>query len=110
MRFLSPLPPERESQLENQVALFAAPQYASMQRGWPLGKAVSPLELLAVASRVPGVLKINKIYVADSTMMLSKDAQSPDAPTCSDLPVTLTGLQLPRVMALSVGIGEALSI
>lgn len=110
MRFLSPLPPDSSSQLENQVALFAAPQYASMQRGWPLGKAVSPLELLAVASRVPGVLKINKIYVADATTMLSKDAQLPDAPTCSDLPVTLTGLQLPRVMAMSVGIGEALSI
>jgi Baseplate J-like protein. len=110
MRFLSPLPPDHSNQLENQMVLFAAPQYASMQRGWPLGKAVSPLELLAVASSVPGVLKINKIYVADALMMLSQDAQSPDAPTCSDLPVTLSGLQLPRVMALNIAIGEALSI
>ncbi|MEP6708050.1 MAG: baseplate J/gp47 family protein, partial [Pyrinomonadaceae bacterium] len=67
IRFLSPLPPETSNQLDNQVALFSTPQYAGMQRGWPLGKAVSPLELLAVASRVPGVLKINKIYVADAT-------------------------------------------
>jgi hypothetical protein len=110
MRFLSPLPPETASQLDNQVALFSTPQYAGMQRGWPLGKAVSPLELLAVASRVPGVLKINKVLVADASMSLSKNAQSPDAPTCSDLPVTLTGLQLPRVMTLNVAIGEALSV
>lgn len=109
-RFLSPLPPENSNQLENQVSLFSTPQYAGMQRGWPLGKAVSPLELLAVASRVSGVLKINKIYVADATMALSQSAQSPDAPACSDLPVTLSGLQLPRVMALNVAIGTALSI
>ena len=109
-RFLSPLPPEASNQLENQVALFSTPEYATMQRGWPLGKAISPLELLAVASRVPGVLKINKIYVADATMGLSRNVETPDAPTCSDLPVTLTGLQLPRIMTLNVAIGEALSI
>jgi hypothetical protein len=110
MRFLSPLPPETSSQLDNQAALFATPQYAGGQRGWPLGRAVSPLELLAVASRVPGVLKINKVLVADASMAASKNAQSPDTPTCSDLPVTLTGLQLPRVMTLNVAIGEALSV
>ena len=43
-------------------------------------------------------------------MALSQSAQSPDAPTCSDLPVTLSGLQLPRVMTLNVAIGEALSV
>jgi hypothetical protein len=110
IRFLSPLPPESSSQLENQVALFSTPQYSGMQRGWPLGKAISPLELLAVASRVPGVLKINKIYVADASTALSKSAQSPDAPTCSDLPVVLSGLQLPRVVTLNVAIGEALNV
>lgn len=108
-RFLSPLPPETSNQLDNQVALFSTPQYASQQRGWPLGKAVSPLELLAVASRVPGVLKINKIYVADATTAATQGGQT-DTPTCSDLPVMLTGLQLPRVMTLNVAIGEALSI
>jgi hypothetical protein len=110
LRFLSPLPPESGTQLENQVALFSTPQYAGMQRGWPLGKAISPLELLAVASRAPGVLKINKIYVADASMALSQSAQSSDTPTCSDLPVTLSGLQLPRVVTLNVAIGEALSV
>ncbi|MDX6557644.1 MAG: hypothetical protein QOF72_693 [Blastocatellia bacterium] len=110
IRFLSPLPPETSNQLDNQVSLFSTPQYAGMQRGWPLGKAVSPLELLAVASRVSGVLKINKIYVADASTALSTSAQSPDAPTCSDLPVNLSGLQLPRVVTLNVAIGEALSV
>jgi hypothetical protein len=56
------------------------------------------------------VLKINKVLVADASMSLSKNAQSPDSPTCSDLPVTLTGLQLPRVMTLNVAIGQALSV
>jgi hypothetical protein len=110
MRFLSPLPADRNSLLEKQMPFFSAPQYAGMERGWPLGKGVSPLELLAVASRVPGVLKINKVYVADATTALSKDTESPDAPSCSDLPVTMTGLQLPRVMTLNVAIGEALSV
>jgi hypothetical protein len=110
LRFLSPLPAEGSNQLENQAALFSTPQYVDVQRGWPLGKAVSPLELLAVASRVAGVLKINKIYVADASTPLPQDAQSPDAPTCSDLPVTLTGLQLPRVVTLNVAVGEALSV
>ena len=109
IRFLSPLPPETRDQLDP-APLFSLPQYAAMQRGWPLGKAVSPLELLAVASRVPGVLKINKIYVADASMALANSLQSPDAPSCSDLPVTLTGLQLPRVMTLNVAIGAALSL
>jgi len=110
MRFLSPLPPDLNSLLDRQMPFFSAPQYAGMERGWPLGKAVSPLELLAVASRVPGVLKINKMYVADATTRLAQDTISPDAPSCSALPVTLTGLQLPRVMTLSVAIGEALSV
>ncbi|HEY0006835.1 MAG TPA: baseplate J/gp47 family protein [Pyrinomonadaceae bacterium] len=110
MRFLSPLPPATADTLDNQLVLFTSPQYAGMQKGWPLGKAVSPLELLAVASRVPGVLKINKIYVADESMKLSRDTSSPDATTCSDLPVVLSGLQLPRVMTLSVAVGEALSV
>ena len=110
MRFLSPLPPDRNSLLEKQMPFFSAPQYTGMERGWPLGKAVSPLELLAVASRVPGVLKINKVYVADATMALSRDTVSPDAPSCTDLPVSMTGLQLPRVMTLNVAIGEALSV
>lgn len=110
MRFLSPLPANRSSQLENQAAFIFAPQSAGMERGWPLGKAVSPLELLAVASRVAGVLKINKVYVADATMAPAKDTTSPDAPACSDLPVSLTGLQLPRVMILHVAVGEAVSV
>lgn len=109
IRFLSPLPPVASDQLDP-VPLFSTPQYAGMQRGWPLGKAVSPLELLAVASRVPGVLKINKIYVADANMALANNTQTPESPTCSDLPVTLTGLQLPRVMTLNVAIGAALSL
>jgi len=107
-RFLSPLPPASSN--GNRSTVLSAAQQAGMQKGWPLGKAVSPLELLAVASRVPGVLKINKIYVADASMALSRSGQSPDAPTCSDLPVVLSGLQLPRIQALSVAIGEALSV
>src|ERR1051325_11399615 len=52
LQFLSPLPPvERRGVLEDQTVLLATPQYAEMRKGWPLGKAVAPLELLAGASR-----------------------------------------------------------
>jgi hypothetical protein len=108
--FLSPLPPPGSDVLEEQLMLSAAPQYARMRKGWPLGKAVSPLELLAIASRVPGVLQINKVYVADQATNAARSKETPEAPACDDLPVALTGLELPRVLALNVAIGEALSI
>ncbi|HYE15817.1 MAG TPA: baseplate J/gp47 family protein, partial [Pyrinomonadaceae bacterium] len=109
-KFLSPLPPEGGDALDEQVLLSTSPQYQRMLKGWPLGKPVAPLELLAVASRVPGVLQVNKVYVADEAMHAARRSETPDSPSCDDLPVLMTGLELPRVGALSVAVGEALPI
>jgi hypothetical protein len=61
--------------------------------GWPLNKAVERLELWAVATRVEGVAKVNGVLLTDST------GASLDR-------VPIAGLQLPRLMGLSVGPGE----
>lgn len=68
--------------------------YADMERGWPLRKTVSALELMAVASRVKGVRLVHAVRLADSAGIER-----------SELP--LIGLQLPRVEGILVQIGDA---
>src|ERR1051325_7132709 len=117
LQFLSPLPPvERRCLPEDQTVLLATPQYAEMRKGWPLGKAVAPLELLAVASRVPGVLLVNKVLLTDrSTPGQIKSTATKTADVTSivpveDLPVRMSGLELPRVAGISVVVGEPISL
>lgn len=62
--------------------------------GWPLGKAVSRLELIAVANRVPGVRLVNGVFVAEGT-----------APAAESIP--MSGLELPRVRGIAVVPGDA---
>lgn len=95
--FLWPLPQSPESWFDSQMTALSAPQYAAGQRGWPLRKPVVALELLAVASRVSGVLLINNVLLAEG-------AKTPEAQ------VSMTGLDLPRVMGISVTVGEPVSI
>jgi hypothetical protein len=97
LQFLSPLPPDPAVILETQTALASTPQYADMSRGWPLRKAVTDRELLAVASRTPGVLSVNDVLVAEGAK--AAEAQ-----------ITMTGLELPRVLGISVTIGEPVSL
>jgi hypothetical protein len=97
LQFLAPLPADPTVILDTQAALTTAPQYADMQRGWPLRKAVTDRELLAVASRVSGVLSVNDVLVAEGS-----NAASPQ--------ITLTGLELPRVLGISVAVGEAVGL
>jgi hypothetical protein len=59
-----------------------------------LRKPVVDLELLAVASRVPGVLFVNQVLIA----------QGSDRPTPS---IGMTGLELPRLVGISVSVGDA---
>ena len=63
--------------------------------GWPLGRAVNRLELMAEAARVPGVLRVNGLKLAQG--------DGSDVP--EELP--LRGLQLPRLLGLSVELGDA---
>ncbi|HEX8499330.1 MAG TPA: putative baseplate assembly protein [Pyrinomonadaceae bacterium] len=77
---------------------FLAPLGADEpQNGWPLLKAVNDRELLAVASRVAGVLSVNNVLIAEGS--LPSTAQ-----------IGMRGLELPRVMGISVAVGDAASL
>jgi hypothetical protein len=88
LAFLSPLP----------VATDLGFSHASA--GWPRTKTVVPLELLAVASRVPGVDYIRSVLV------IADDDTSGDG-TAS---IPMRGLELPRVAGISVLAGDALPL
>jgi hypothetical protein len=94
LSFLSPLPPSADDLTQVVEPLLTAPDFASTDRGWPLRKPVVDLELLAVASRVSGVLFVNQVLVAPGS----------DLPTS---PINMTGLELPRVVGISVSVGDA---
>jgi len=97
LQFLAPLPADATVILDTQAALTTAPQFADARRGWPLRKAVTDRELLAVASRVSGVLSVNDVLVAEGA--------SPAAAQ-----ITMSGLELPRVLGISVAVGEAVGL
>lgn len=97
LSFLSPLPQSPTDLLDNQAAFLQTPEYASTQRGWPLRKPVTARELLAVASRVAGVLLVNDVLICEDTR-----ASTPQIP--------FSGLELPRVAGISVGIGEPMDL
>jgi hypothetical protein len=88
--FLSPLPASQDELADRQ---------AEGQRTgrWPLRKPVVALELMAVASRVPGVSLVNKVLLAEGT------GASTDQ-------IEMQGLQLPRVLGISVTVGEPVAI
>jgi hypothetical protein len=103
LRFLSPLPPPGTSLLDDRVSLLGTPQLAGTRRGWPLGKAVVGLELQAVISRVPGVqlvypVQLFRVSSPTGTAVGRTLTQVDSAP--------LAGLELPRVLAIEVGIGD----
>lgn len=66
--------------------------------GWPLNTAVNVKDLWAEAARVPGVLRINGVLLADARGTAIPDEQ------------TLFGLQLPRLLGLSVEAGDPVAI
>jgi len=72
--------------------------YPGMESGWPLGRAVNRLELMAEVSREPGVLRVNQLLLAQGSAGVV------------DSEVPMRGLQLPRIAGLSVEVGAALSL
>lgn len=88
LAFLAPLPASA------QPGLFA---HAGL--GWPREKPVVPLELLAVASRVPGVNLVRPVLLAAGAR----------AASTSD-PVAMSGLELPYVAGISVVAGDPLAL
>jgi hypothetical protein len=97
LRFLAPLSPQGEPAPEPQTASGSTLTRAEAERGWPLRKAVTDRELLAEANRVPGVLSVNDVLVAEG----ARDAESQ---------IRMSGLELPRVLGISVTIGEPMSL
>jgi hypothetical protein len=66
--------------------------------GYPLGKSVVALELLSVANRVRGVLFVNpNVLLAEGTGAATSQ-------------IEMRGLQLPRVVGISVALGDPLSL
>ena len=95
--FLSPLRQSQAAQLDNQAAFLQTPEYAYMQKGWPLRKPVTARELLAVVSRVPGVLLINDVYISEDTKPAVEQ-------------IAMSGLELPRVAGISISIGDPMDL
>jgi hypothetical protein len=66
--------------------------------GYPLGKPVVALELLSVANRVRGVLLVNpNVLLAEGTGATTSQ-------------IEMRGLQLPRVVGISVALGDPVSL
>ena len=88
LEFLAPLDPKFD--------LLGAPD-AVKENGWQLRKPVTAKELLAVASRVSGVMFVNDVRLAEGEKAAGEQ-------------VAMNGLELPRVMGISVSVGDALPL
>jgi hypothetical protein len=97
LQFLAPLNKAQAGLLSDPESALSPSQYGGAQNGWPLRKAVTDRELLAVASRVPGVLLVNDVKIAEGT--------KPYVPQ-----IPMSGLELPRVLGISVTVGDALDL
>jgi len=93
--FLAPL--AKSSGVGDSLTSLTTPSYASAQNGWPLCKPITGRELLAVASRVSGVLLVNDVLIAEG-----------DKPKTDQ--VSINGLELPRVMGVTVAIGDPMDL
>ncbi|MEP6903118.1 MAG: baseplate J/gp47 family protein [Actinomycetota bacterium] len=68
-----------------------------INNGWMLRKPVTAKELLAVASRVSGVMFVNDVLLAEGDKAAGEQ-------------IAMNGLELPRVLGISVSIGDPLPL
>jgi hypothetical protein len=94
--FLAPLSTSAGT-IGDSLTSLTAPSYASAQKGWPLCKPVTARELLAVASRVSGVLLVNDVWIAEG-----------DKPKADQ--ISISGLELPRILGITVAVGDPMDI
>ncbi len=87
------LAPARRSGLGG-TDLMIDPDSADAQKGWPLRRAVSAAELMAEATRVPGVRFVRKVRLAGADGIEAAE-------------ISMQSLQLPRIAGLSVVVGDA---
>jgi hypothetical protein len=95
LSFLAPIVGGPQHLPDDPSIVLSAP--TTFYKGWPLGKSVIALELIAVASRVAGVDFVQNV-------LLAKDGGS------STTQVDFSGLQLPHVLGISVTEGDPLSL
>lgn len=94
--FLAPTKGKAQSLPDDPAVLLSAPQ--AVDKGWPLGKSVIALELMAQAGRVSGVEFAQQVLLA------------PDGSSSPVAQVDISGLQLPRVLGISVVDGDPLPL
>lgn len=97
LKFLAPFDPSYRGPHDDMAITDDFGQGPGKLNGWPLRKAVTDRELLAVASRVPGVLLVNDVKIAEGAK-----------PTASQ--INMNGLELPRVAGISVTVGEPMDL
>ncbi|MGC2775396.1 MAG: hypothetical protein WA418_07115 [Bradyrhizobium sp.] len=99
-QFLAPLAPSTSQNgagFAAQSDLLFAPTSSTSARGWPLRAAVSARVLLAETARVASVTSVIDVLLAEGTR----------APSDT---IEMTGLELPRILGISVVAGEPLPI
>jgi len=97
--FLAPVNPafadNQQTALQFGVSIGGQPD--EINKGWRLRKPVTAKELLAVASRVSGVMFVNDVLLAEGNNVFDEQA-------------AMNGLELPRVLGISVAIGDPLPL
>jgi predicted phage baseplate assembly protein len=91
LEYLSPLPKGEDGSSSSSAG---AQSPSTTRTGWPLRKSVIDVELLAEANRVTGVLSVNKVLLAEGSGATTSE-------------VKMSGLELPRVVGISITPGEA---
>ena len=87
------LAPVRKAGLAETTDLLTAPARAAVDRGWPLRTAVSARVLAAEAARVDGVSSVSDVLLAEGDK-------------AADGSIAMQGLELPRLLGISVVVGE----
>lgn len=96
LQFLAPIVGGPQQLPDDPAVLLNAPLSPSVYKGWPLGKPVISLEVMTVAGRTSGVEFVQDVLLAQTGAAVAQ--------------VEMTGLQLPRVLGISVTNGPALSL
>jgi predicted phage baseplate assembly protein len=96
LQFLAPIVGGPQQLPDDPAVLLNAPLSPSIYKGWPLGKPVISLEVMTVAGRTSGVEFVQDVLLTQTGAAVAQ--------------VDMTGLQLPRVLGISVTNGPALSL
>lgn len=95
--FLAPIDFSAETLVGINDGFQLAEQSFETPNGWRLRKPVTEKELLAVASRVSGVMFVNDVLLAEGN-------------NAADEQISMKGLELPRVLGISVSVGDPLPL